>query len=269
MEEISYAETSIAEYNCPLGSFEFLGQEFELQTSVFPVLVDGNNQIQNGLRAMGISFPNWDGYFIFDSNYSTYVAREFQEGEIINSTGTWSDSNGLIYFEQYEFGSFYPPGATILAAGNNPPYLGFHLTINAENYFGYVKWDWSQVVSGIHLQEVVIESSPNTALVVGSGSLTNQPSGLGLSYSQSPEGIYLNWQISPDALACQVRGGPIGGNDPHNFIVTTAPYNELFINGSSLIIGQEYQWKVRCATGINPYSGISDWSDYDYFIYDP
>jgi hypothetical protein len=29
--------------------------------------------------------------------------------------------------------------------------------------------------------------------------------------------------------------------------------------------GGNFQWKVRCATGINPVSGITDFSDYNTF----
>jgi len=90
-----------------------------------------------------------------------------------------------------------------------------------------------------------------------------------LQVNYNSNGIFLNWSPFPNSVACQIKGGPAGGNDPHNFIITGNEPSQKFINGNSLQVGQEYQWRVRCATGVNPYSGITPWSEYDYFTYNP
>ncbi|MEM7163049.1 MAG: hypothetical protein AAF487_11490 [Bacteroidota bacterium] len=151
-------------------------------------------------------------------------------------------------------------------------YAGFQIELNGNTHYGWIEIEVLYPGGGnfaFQCNAMAIESSPNAPILAGDTTGLMGPFGLSQSYSINPNGIYLNWQTLPNDAACQVRGGPIGGNDPHNFIVTNTPINELFINGNSLTAGQEYQWKVRCATGINPYSGISDWSQYDYFTYDP
>lgn len=264
--EFYWPETTIAEFNCELGTFEFLGQEFELQTSAFPVLVDGGMNITNGLRALGISFTNEDGFFIFDGNYSQYISKSFELGEEISTTGSWSDHNGLLIFEGFILGEMWPAQPTSAAYGE-PGYLGFHVTINGNIHYGYVKWNWAfdLGVDGIVLEEVALQTTPNALITAGNVFI---PGGLQQSYNP-PYGITLTWAPYPSSVACQVRGGPTGGTDPHNFIVQGNIPTEIFINGNGLTLGQNYQWKVRCATGLNPYSGVSPWSAYDYFIYDP
>ncbi|NND77758.1 MAG: hypothetical protein HKN39_06210 [Flavobacteriales bacterium] len=263
--EFSWPETTIAEYNCPLGTFSFLGQDFELQTSAFPVLVDGSFNIINGLRALAISFANEDGFFIFDNDYSQYISKAYETGEEISNSGSWSDHNGLVIYEGFSPGAVWPANPIVKAYGE-PGYLGFWVQINGNVHYGYIKWDWAVNfgVDGIVLEEVALQTTPNAPINAGNVFI---PGGLQQSYN--PYGVILNWDPYPNSVGCQVRGGPAGGADPHNFIVQGNMPTQLFINGNGLTIGQNYQWKVRYATGLNPPAGVSPWSPYDYFIYDP
>ena len=173
-------KTTITEFNCPLGTFNFLGQDFDLQTSAFPVLVDGNNNITNGLRALGISFPNEDGFFIFDSSYSQYISKPFEAVEEISNTGTWSDHNGLVIYEGFNLGDLWPAQA-IVASYGEPGYLGFWVPINGSVHYGYVKWDWAVDfgVDGIVLYEVALQTTPNAPITAGNVFI---PGGLQQSY---------------------------------------------------------------------------------------
>ncbi|MEM7163046.1 MAG: hypothetical protein AAF487_11475 [Bacteroidota bacterium] len=156
----------------------------------------------------------------------------------------------------------------VCGANSIPQYIPCQFRVNANWYHSWIKYTIEDDANGqisLHLIALGIENTPDSPIEMGSSISSAVPNQLEINYMSN--GIYLNWTTTLNAQACQVKGGPAGGNDPHSFIIHTAPYNELFINESSLNIGEEYQWKVRCASGINPYSGISNWSNYDYFIY--
>ena len=82
-------------------------------------------------------------------------------------------------------------------------------------------------------------------------------------------GILLNWTPPQGSVACQVKGGPEGGNDGSSVNIVSSNPNSIFINGAALGNGGNFQWRVRCATGINPVEGLTDFSDYDYFTFPP
>ena len=81
-------------------------------------------------------------------------------------------------------------------------------------------------------------------------------------------GVLLSWDIPEGAMGCQVRGGLLGGNDGSGVTVINANPNFVFINSNTLGSG-DYQWKVRCATAINPAQGITDFSIYNTFTFPP
>jgi len=81
-------------------------------------------------------------------------------------------------------------------------------------------------------------------------------------------GVLLSWDLPEGAIGCQVKGGSVGGNDGSSVTVINSSPNFVFINNNSLGNGA-YQWKVRCATAINPAQGITDFSSYDTFVFPP
>lgn len=79
-----------------------------------------------------------------------------------------------------------------------------------------------------------------------------------------PNGVLLTW-TAPDAAACEIRGGVLGGNDPRSITVVNSSPDNYFVPANQLGSGGNFQWKIRCAAGISPVSGLSDFSDYDTF----
>ncbi len=83
-------------------------------------------------------------------------------------------------------------------------------------------------------------------------------------------GVLLQWTPWPNAIGCEVSGGPEGGSDPLSEIVTGPQPSALFVPKSKLSKNPlSYQWRVRCATGTNPISGLSPYSDYAIFQFNP
>ena len=96
---------------------------------------------------------------------------------------------------------------------------------------------------------------------------------IGSDFNPSSEvftnGVLLSWDAPEGAVACQVKGGPEGGNDPASINAIYENPENIFVSASQLNDGVTYQWKVRCATGINPVQGLTDFSEYDVFTFQP
>ncbi|MEM7163045.1 MAG: hypothetical protein AAF487_11470 [Bacteroidota bacterium] len=209
---------------------------------------------------------NYAGY------YPSYWITGASWGKNLNDSigpNTFSSSAHALLHE-YLIGYLFDPVSWNICGQCNQSreFLAIRVLKNNLWHYGWMKLA-AESNGQVYIEKIGINQSHEEGIIAGQADAFYAPLGLNQNYSQSPLGVHLIWEAFPNAEGCQVRGGLLGGSDPHTFIVTTSPYNQLFINGSSLTIGQEYQWKVRCATGINPYSGISEWSDYDYFIYDP
>ena len=84
-----------------------------------------------------------------------------------------------------------------------------------------------------------------------------------------PNGVLLTWSPPNGAAGCEIRGGLLGGNDPRRITVVNSSPSNYFVNAGSLGGGGNFQWKVRCATGINPISGLTDFSEYNTFFFGP
>ena len=82
-----------------------------------------------------------------------------------------------------------------------------------------------------------------------------------------PNGVLLTWTPQTNAVGCEIRGGALGGNDSRSIVVLNSSPDNYFISGGRLGAGGDFQWKVRCATGINPVQGLTDYSDYDTFSF--
>jgi endonuclease I len=80
-------------------------------------------------------------------------------------------------------------------------------------------------------------------------------------------GVLLSWNAPDGAVGCQIRGGYLGGNDPKSINVINQNPQFLFVPAGQLGSGGNFQWKVRCATGINPVQGLTDYSEYDTFFF--
>lgn len=251
--------------DCSYFSFSFLGENYTIESyTTGPQTDPFGDPVYVGPAQICIGQPSNTAAFQIIQNNPFYSLNE----EISDSQNLGEAYCPAI--EYYDFGMPIgsPPSWTFYADMNR--YVGIVLPINGDFHFGWMKFEWANNFAfGTTLVEIAIENTPNLPILAGSTISLNSPYSLNQSYTMNPDGIYLNWIPIANAQACQVRGGPAGGSDPHNFIISTPPYNQLFINGNSLTIGQEYQWKVRCATGINPYSGITPWSEYDYFTYQP
>jgi len=81
-------------------------------------------------------------------------------------------------------------------------------------------------------------------------------------------GVLLSWTPPDNAVGCQVKGGPVGGNDGASITVINSQPDFVFVNNNALG-NNDYQWKVRCATAINPPQGITNFSVYDTFSFPP
>jgi hypothetical protein len=82
-----------------------------------------------------------------------------------------------------------------------------------------------------------------------------------------PNGVLLTWTSPDGSVGCEIRGGVLGGNDPRSITVVNPSPDNYFVSGNQLGGGGNFQWKVRCATGINPVSGITEFSDYNTFSF--
>ncbi|MFT6998506.1 MAG: beta-glucanase (GH16 family) [Cryomorphaceae bacterium] len=81
-------------------------------------------------------------------------------------------------------------------------------------------------------------------------------------------GVLFSWNLPDGAIGCQVKGGPVGGSDGGDVTVVNPNPDFVFVNSNALGSG-EFQWKVRCATAINPPQGITNFSSYDTFVFPP
>jgi len=79
-------------------------------------------------------------------------------------------------------------------------------------------------------------------------------------------GVLLSWNAPEGSVACQVKGGVAGGNDPKSINIINENPEFVFVSNNQLGNGT-FQWKVRCATGINPVVGLTDFSEYDTFVF--
>jgi hypothetical protein len=84
-----------------------------------------------------------------------------------------------------------------------------------------------------------------------------------------PNGVLLTWNATEDAVGCEIRGGGVGGNDPRSITIVNQNPTNYFVSSNQLGNGGNFQWRVRCATGINPVQGITEFSDYDFFGFSP
>lgn len=78
-------------------------------------------------------------------------------------------------------------------------------------------------------------------------------------------GVILQWNALPGSVGCQVKGGIAGGNDSFAQNISQSEASTLFVPESKIKPGRSYQWRVRCATGINPITGLTPFSDYHIF----
>ena len=82
-------------------------------------------------------------------------------------------------------------------------------------------------------------------------------------------GVLLTWNTLPNSAACQVRGGPLGGNDPVSQNLIGNEVGSFFVPQGQLKVGNSYQWRVRCALQTSPPDGVTPFSDYHTFTYSP
>jgi beta-glucanase (GH16 family) len=82
-------------------------------------------------------------------------------------------------------------------------------------------------------------------------------------------GVALFWTPPPGAVGCQVRGGILDGNDVYSLTVLNGNPNYVFVPPAIFGNGGSFQWKVRCATAINPVEGLTEFSPYSSFSFTP
>ena len=81
----------------------------------------------------------------------------------------------------------------------------------------------------------------------------------------NPNTFLLSWDPIPGTSVCQIKGGPVGGNDGTSILIWGSEPSEQMIYTNSLTPGQTYQWNVRCACSIDPDIIASELSAYDLF----
>lgn len=117
----------------------------------------------------------------------------------------------------------------------------------------------------------ITQSFQESAMEIDYVRVYQEPS-LDLSFNPTSEvfvnGVLLTWELPEDAIGCEVRGGPIGGNDGARLTILNSDPSFVFVNQNALGNG-DYQWKVRCATEINPPQGITNFSTYSTFSFPP
>lgn len=243
---------------CEFEDIEFLGETFNLWLFTNSVQTDMSNIVTFGERYI----------FMGDGTAMVSLVGELEAGDIVD--GSFSFLSILnIESESYETGVLWPSNL-LSNFFSMTPYVGLEFNVNGNIHYGWLKFYHGSDSFGngvVKIEELAIETIPGLPIIVGS-TTSIAPASL-LQTNNPPYGIDLSWAPYPSSVACQVRGGILGGTDPHNFIVQGIEPTELFINGNGLTAGQNYQWKVRCALGLNPYSGVTPWSAYDYFVYDP
>ncbi|NND77756.1 MAG: hypothetical protein HKN39_06200 [Flavobacteriales bacterium] len=201
-----------------------------------------------------------------------FVLYRYLLNESVSNANSYTGGGYLFTTYGNTFGPPYDfcDGLMMSPGDSQDMHLGFRVKDSDQLWhYGWISINLSVGVNemSVHLDELAIEGTPMAYINAGSTTSSAVPSNLDQTYNVN--GINLNWDPFPNSVACQIKGGFSGGTEPHSFIIQGIEPTEKFIYGGSLIIGQEYQWKVRCATGLNPYSGITPWSAYDYFIYDP
>lgn len=82
-------------------------------------------------------------------------------------------------------------------------------------------------------------------------------------------GVVLSWDPPAGAAACEIKGGPQGGSDNARVLVANSNPSSVFINAGALGSGGIFQWRVRCATNVNPVEGLTGFSEYDVFTFPP
>ncbi len=80
-------------------------------------------------------------------------------------------------------------------------------------------------------------------------------------------GVILQWTALPGSVGCQVKGGIAGGSDSFVKNINQAEASSLFVPEAKIKPGRSYQWRVRCALGNNPVTGLTPFSDYHVFDY--
>jgi endonuclease I len=154
----------------------------------------------------------------------------------------------------------------------------------------FLVWNAEDPVSAVELQRNAVSQQyqnnrnpfidcPSLATLIWSGpeaedpwllledDTTPNPFSFELDAMILSNGALLQWTPLPNAVGCEVRGGPSGGNDPVTEIVQGFEVGALFVPKSMLNSGTTYQWKVRCATGTNPITGLTPYSSYHTFSY--
>ncbi|MEM9051732.1 MAG: glycoside hydrolase family 16 protein, partial [Bacteroidota bacterium] len=162
----------------------------------------------------------------------------------------WSPESIIFSIDGIEYYTYNPP---VKNADTWPfdsdQYLLLNVAINGDIFQGFtssaMEIDYVRV-----FQEPTIDSSfnPTTEVFIN--------------------GALLSWEIPDDVIGCQVVGGPIGGNDGTSLNVINSSPDFVFVNSSALSNG-DFQWKVRCATSLNPPQGITEFSAYSTFSYPP
>ncbi|NND77760.1 MAG: hypothetical protein HKN39_06220 [Flavobacteriales bacterium] len=249
--------------SCSYQSIELMGGNFDIVTESQGYETDGSDIVGPSLMCLYATGSLYE--ISFDTRTEGYAPEELIHSTTINTFSNVICPAYDVYEPWAEIGD--EPFQSIIYDLEN--YIGFFIQIGADRHYGWMKisWESGQGNLGSVLEEIAIETTPNYPIVAGSIETYSAPSELDQSYNDY--GILLTWAPYTNSVACQVRGGLEDGSDPYNFIVQGNEPTQLFINGNDLNAGQNYQWKVRCSEGVNPPSGVSHWSLYQYFTYDP
>jgi len=147
----------------------------------------------------------------------------------------------------------------------------------------FLEWNAEDPVSSLEMQKNGVAElrqgnrnpfvdNPVLATLIWGGPVAEDTWGLtAIDFEPSsqvfPNGVLLTWTPPEGAVGCEIRGGVQGGNDPRSITVFNSSPSNFFVNSSQLGGGGNFQWRVRCATGINPISGLTDFSEYDLFSF--
>jgi len=158
-------------------------------------------------------------------------------------------------------------GPTIASDGNLP--LIF-LEWNAEDPVSEVEIQKNEVAEINQGNRNPFIDNPFLATLIWGGPVAEDKWGLNasdfaLESQVFPNGVLLTWTAPDGSVGCEIRGGVLGGNDPQSITVVNSSPDNYFVSANQLGAGGNFQWKVRCATGINPVSGITDFSEYNTF----
>lgn len=87
------------------------------------------------------------------------------------------------------------------------------------------------------------------------------PFTMGVSYVNN--GVILSWTPFANTIGCEVSGGPANApNDLISEIVQGFEASQIFVPQALLVPGRNYKWRVRCAEGINPFTGVTPYTPY-------